>query len=67
MSARLLVVDDEPSMLDMLSLLWRAEGYEVETARSVGEARERINLNVPPLLALEAMAVSLQVPTPSSR
>jgi len=27
MSARLLVVDDEPSMLDMLSLLWRAEGY----------------------------------------
>ncbi len=42
MSARLLVVDDEPSMLDMLSLLWRAEGYEVETARSVGEARERL-------------------------
>ena len=34
---------------------------------AVGEARERINLNVPPLLALEAMAVSLQVPTPSSR
>ena len=39
MSARVLVVDDEPTMLDMLSLLWRAEGYEVETARSVGEAR----------------------------
>jgi DNA polymerase-3 subunit delta' len=34
---------------------------------AVGEARERINLNVPPLLALEAMAVSLQVPTPSTR
>jgi DNA polymerase-3 subunit delta' len=33
---------------------------------AIGEARERINLNVPPL-ALEAMAVSLQVPTPSSR
>ena len=33
---------------------------------AIGEARERINLNVPPLLALEAMAVTLQVPTPSN-
>ena len=33
---------------------------------AIGEARERINLNVPPLLALEAMAVSLQVSAPSS-
>jgi len=41
-SARLLVVDDEPSMLDMLSLLWRGEGYEVSTARSAAEARERL-------------------------
>ena len=30
---------------------------------AIGVARERINLNVPPLLALEAMAVSLQLPT----
>jgi len=29
---------------------------------AIGEARERINLNVPPLLALEAMAVALQIP-----
>ncbi len=29
---------------------------------AIGQARERINLNVPPLLALEAMAVSLQLP-----
>jgi DNA polymerase-3 subunit delta' len=28
---------------------------------AIGEARERINANVPPLLALEAMAISLQV------
>ncbi|MGV1009938.1 MAG: DNA polymerase III subunit delta' [Dermatophilaceae bacterium] len=28
---------------------------------AIGEARERINLNVAPLLALEAMAVSLQI------
>jgi DNA polymerase-3 subunit delta' len=29
---------------------------------AIGEARERINLNVAPLLALEAMAVGLQIP-----
>ncbi|MEI2766397.1 MAG: DNA polymerase III subunit delta' [Dermatophilaceae bacterium] len=28
---------------------------------AIGQARDRINLNVPPLLALEAMAVSLQL------
>lgn len=33
---------------------------------AIGEARERINLNVPPLLALEAMAVSLQLPHPQA-
>ena len=37
--ARLLVVDDEPSMLDMLTLLFADEGYAVETARSAEEAR----------------------------
>jgi DNA-binding NtrC family response regulator len=37
--ARLLVVDDEPSMLDMLTLLFADEGYAVETARSTEEAR----------------------------
>ena len=35
--------------------------------RRTWRQRERINLNVPPLLALEAMAVSLQVQTPSTR
>ncbi len=38
-NARLLVVDDEPSMLDMLTLLFAEEGYAVETARSTEEAR----------------------------
>ena len=36
---RLLIVDDEASMLDFLSLLFQGEGYEVTTARSVEEAR----------------------------
>ena len=29
---------------------------------AIGQARERIDANVPPLLALEAMAVSLRLP-----
>jgi len=39
---RLLVVDDEQSMLDFLDLLFREEGWSVDTARSVAEARERL-------------------------
>ncbi len=42
MSARLLVVDDEESILEFLSLLFRDEGYAVETARSVEEARRAL-------------------------
>jgi two-component system response regulator PilR (NtrC family) len=39
---RLLIVDDEVSLLDFLSLLFQGEGYEVETASSVDEARRAI-------------------------
>ncbi|HKI05463.1 MAG TPA: response regulator, partial [Thermoanaerobaculia bacterium] len=39
---RLLIVDDEPSMIDFLSLLFEGEGYEVTPARSVEEARRAL-------------------------
>ncbi len=42
-AARLLVVDDEESMLDFLGLLFREEGYEVDTASSVAAARQRLD------------------------
>jgi two-component system response regulator PilR (NtrC family) len=42
MGARLLIVDDEESLLDFLSLLFLQEGYEVETARSVEGARREL-------------------------
>ena len=42
MSARLLIVDDEESLLDFLSLLFLQEGYEVETARSVEGGRREL-------------------------
>jgi two-component system, NtrC family, response regulator PilR len=37
--ASLLIVDDEASILDFLSLLFEGEGFGVETARSAGEAQ----------------------------
>jgi DNA-binding NtrC family response regulator len=39
---RMLIVDDEPSLLDILSLLFKSEGFEVETARSADEARRAL-------------------------
>jgi two-component system response regulator PilR (NtrC family) len=40
MGARLLIIDDEGSILDFLSLLFQQEGYDVNTARTVEEARK---------------------------
>jgi len=42
MSSQVLVVDDEPSMVDFLSVLFEGEGYEVQTATSVEAARQAI-------------------------
>ena len=42
MGARLLIVDDEESLLDFLSLLFLQEGYAVEIARSVEGSRREL-------------------------
>jgi two-component system, NtrC family, response regulator PilR len=42
---KLLIVDDESSMLDFLSILFQGVGYEVTTARSVGEAHKQLERN----------------------
>ncbi len=42
MKSRLLVVDDEQSLLEFLHLLFEEEGYDVERANSVAEARRTI-------------------------
>ncbi len=39
---KILIADDEASMLDFLSLLFQAEGYDVETARSAEAARKAL-------------------------
>jgi two-component system response regulator PilR (NtrC family) len=45
MEGRLLLIDDEESILDFLALLFQQEGYEVETARCVGDARLALGRN----------------------
>ncbi|HQP39764.1 MAG TPA: sigma-54 dependent transcriptional regulator, partial [Polyangiaceae bacterium] len=45
---RLLIVDDEPSMRDTLSLLFRRESYDVSTAPGVQSAIELIDSAVEP-------------------
>jgi len=42
---KLLIVDDESSMLDFLSILFQGVGYEVTTARSVAEAHKQLERN----------------------
>jgi DNA-binding NtrC family response regulator len=42
MDASLLIVDDEASILEFLSMLFESEGYAVETARSAAEAQRTL-------------------------
>lgn len=43
MNPRVLVVDDEVSLVEFLTLLLDAEGYEVASAGNVAEAKEQLN------------------------
>ena len=46
----ILIVDDEPGIVDMLSIVFRGEGYRVDTARSCTEALARLDRGVPDLV-----------------
>src|SRR6185436_14317812 len=46
--SRLLVVDDEPALRQMLEILFRREGYEVISARGAALAIEAIAQSPPP-------------------
>ncbi|KAB2962467.1 MAG: sigma-54-dependent Fis family transcriptional regulator [Thermoanaerobaculia bacterium] len=54
-SARLLIVDDEQSLLDFLTVLCTSEGYEVVTATSVREARDRLAERTPDLVLCDML------------
>ena len=43
MTNRILVVEDEQSMRDLMALMLRKEGYQVETAVSGVAAKERLD------------------------
>ena len=46
MSAHLLVVDDEASLIEFLTLLFEEEGHRVTTASSVEEGRIKLEIAV---------------------
>ena len=47
---RILVVDDEPGITGMLSIVFEAEGYSVTTARSCAEGLRRLEETAPDLV-----------------
>ena len=47
MPSRILVVDDEASLREMLQILLKRQGYKVETADGVSAARRKITQNAP--------------------
>jgi two-component system OmpR family response regulator len=57
--ARILVVDDEQGITDLLSMALRYEGMEVEVARSGREALESVTAYRPHLLVLDVMMPDL--------
>jgi two-component system OmpR family response regulator len=54
-TARILVVDDEPNIADLLSEALRFEGYEVEVAVNGTEAMEMVRSYRPNLVMLDVM------------
>jgi DNA-binding response OmpR family regulator len=52
---RVLVVDDEPDILELLNKTMQAEGYEVHTAARGGEALQKLQSLRPDLVVLDAM------------
>jgi two-component system response regulator PilR (NtrC family) len=51
----LLIVDDEASLRDFLSIVFEDEGWRVETASSVAEARAAVAKNEPDLILCDLM------------
>jgi two-component system, OmpR family, response regulator len=57
---RILVVDDEPSIVDAVATALRYEGYEVEEAKTGREALAAVANNEPDLIVLDWMLPDLQ-------
>jgi CheY-like chemotaxis protein len=55
MGARILLVDDDPDILESTQYLVEAEGYEVDTARNGREALDRLAQRRPDVILLDLM------------
>ena len=52
---RVLVVDDDPDILEALSEILEVEGYDVQRARNGREALQRLEQGLPDLVLLDLM------------
>ena len=59
MSRRVLVVDDEPDLLELVRVNLAQAGYEVDTAQDGAAALERVGRAKPDLLVLDLMLPSI--------
>jgi two-component system phosphate regulon response regulator PhoB len=55
MSARILVVDDEPDLLELVRFNLSQAGFQVDTAASGREALDKLEASVPDLVVLDLM------------
>jgi CheY-like chemotaxis protein len=57
--AKVLVVDDDPDLLAICSLILESEGYDVEAARNGCEAMEKISKSEPDVVLMDVMMPTL--------
>jgi len=55
MQKKILLADDDPDVLEVISMLLEDEGYEVVTAKDGAEALEKIKLENPDLIILDLL------------
>ena len=55
MASKILVVDDDPDILDAVTLILESQGYEVVTARDGIEALANLKAEQPDLMILDLM------------
>jgi len=60
MAKKILVVDDEPDLLDVVTVRLRHSGYEIMGAIDAEEALELLQKNIPDLILLDLLLPKMQ-------